>query len=85
LQTKKWATLIQQEVEAYCVEGIDLLKATEQTEEGELLDQEPEEKMPLSKVMVENITKARENGLNMGLCDKKRNKETGWGGGGGGC
>jgi hypothetical protein len=35
--------------------------------------------MPFSKVMVENITKARENGLNMGLCDKKRNKEIGWG------
>jgi hypothetical protein len=38
LQTKKWTTLIQQEVKAYCVEGIDLLKAMKQTEEEELLD-----------------------------------------------
>jgi hypothetical protein len=28
-------------------------------------------KVPLPKVVVENITKARENRLNMGLCDKK--------------
>jgi hypothetical protein len=36
-------------------------------------------KVPLPKVVVENITKARENRLNMGLCDKKWNKEPGWG------
>jgi hypothetical protein len=66
-------------VEPFYVEGIALLKAMEQTEE-ELLDIDPEEKMHLPHGIVENFTKAKENGvkLNMGKCDKKRTKDSSW-------
>jgi hypothetical protein len=76
LQFKRWAALIQQEVEPFCLEGIDLLKDMEQTGEEELLDTDIEEKMHLSQEMVETITKAKENvgQLNMGKCDKKKSQ-----------
>jgi hypothetical protein len=59
--------LIQQEVEPFCVEGIDLLKAMEQTEEEELSDIDPKEKMHLPQRMVETITKVKENGVKMNM------------------
>jgi hypothetical protein len=42
MQTKRWVELIRQGVEEYCVEGINLLKAMEQSVEEEMSDQEPE-------------------------------------------
>jgi hypothetical protein len=49
------------------VEGIDLLKAMEQTEEEELSDIDPKEKMHLPQRMVETITKVKENGVKMNM------------------
>jgi hypothetical protein len=79
MQTKKWADLIRQGVEEHSVEGIDLLRAMEQSVDEEFLDQETEGSEILSKEVVENISKARENMLCMELCDKKKSKELAWG------
>jgi hypothetical protein len=79
MQTKRWAYLIRQGVEEYCVEGIDLLKAMEQSVEEEMSDQEPEATRLLTKEVVEDITKARESRPCVGQCDKKKTNGPVWG------
>jgi predicted GNAT family N-acyltransferase len=79
MQTKKWAKLINQGVDEYCVEGIDLLKAMEQSVDEEFLDQEDEKNGLLSKEVVDNLSRIRENKLCMELCDKKKSREPAWG------
>jgi hypothetical protein len=72
MQTKKWAELIKQRFKEYCVEGIDLLRAMEQSVDEEFSDQENEINELLPEEVVENISKVKESRLCMELCDKRK-------------
>jgi hypothetical protein len=63
------------------VEGIDLLKAMEQAKEEGPSDIDSEEQVHLPQEIVENITKAKENSVNLNMekYDKKRIKDPSWG------
>jgi hypothetical protein len=80
-QMRKWVEFLQGDIGKFKLEGLDLLKAMEHSdEEMEDSETEMEERKELSSKVVDKIICAREKEPRMGLCDQgKLPKQADWG------